>query len=256
MRNLAIIPARSGSKGVRDKNIKELNGRPLIAHTIRAAIQSGKFDEVMVSTDSPIYADIARSYGAVVPFLRSRETSTDSAGSWDMVNEVLLRYKSMGKVFGSFCLLQPTSPLRTAEDIVGAYRLFEEKAAFAVVSVCEAEHSPLWCGRLPESREFIGFAQRENMVRRQAGGQFYRINGAIYIVKVEKFTSDVYLYQEGSYAYIMSQLKSIDIDSELDFKIAEFLGGGVFRPSHVLSSFVLFYGENKVKYPSKGVRVA
>lgn len=226
MRNLAVIPARSGSKGVRDKNIKRLNGKPLLAYTIEAALQSGKFDEVMVSTDSARYACIAESYGACVPFLRSAETSTDAAGSWDMVDEVLARYQEMGRTFDTFCLLQPTSPLRTAEDIRGAYALFEEKASFAVVSVCEAEHSPLWCGRLPKSNEFVGFIRQEHMGQRQAGGKFYRINGAIYIVDTGKFATDNYLYQEGSYAYIMSQEKSIDIDTELDFKIAEILRGG------------------------------
>lgn len=231
MGNLAVIPARSGSKGVRDKNIKLLNGKPLIAYTIEAALQCGKFEEVMVSTDSARYADIAERYGACVPFLRSEGTSTDTASSWDMVGEVLARYKEMGRTFDTFCLLQPTSPLRTAEDIREAYTLFEEKASFAVVSVCEAEHSPLWCGRLPKTNEFVGFIRKEHTGQRQAGDKFYRINGAIYIVDTGKFAADNYLYQEGSYAYIMSQLKSIDIDTELDFKIAEILGGGYLAAS-------------------------
>ena len=151
MKNLAIIPARSGSKGLPDKNIKNLCGKPLIAHTIAAANDSGCFDEVMVSTDSEKYAGIARQWGASVPFLRSEATSTDQASSWDMVEEVLCNYEKAGRYFDTFCLLQPTSPLRTSEDIRGAYRLFEDKASFAVVSVCEAEHSPLWCGHLPDS---------------------------------------------------------------------------------------------------------
>ena len=223
MKNIAIIPARSGSKGVKDKNIKDLNGKPLMAYTIEAAINCGEFDEVMVSTDSEKYAEIARQYGANIPFLRSAETASDSASSWDMVEEVLNGYRELGKEFDTFCLLQPTSPLRFADDISRAYQLFRDKAEFAVVSVCEAEHSPLWCGHLPDSGEFIDFIDQENMKQRQAGGKYYRLNGAIYIVSVSKFNSDRYLYQAGSYAYIMEQNRSIDIDTELDFELARII---------------------------------
>lgn len=224
MKNIAIIPARSGSKGLKDKNIKEFCGKPLIAHTIEVAIRSKQFKEVMVSTDSEKYANIARRYGANVPFYRSETTSSDIASSWDMIDEVLRGYKQIGKNFDTFCLLQPTSPLRTFEDIIEAYNLYKEKASFAVISVCEAEHSPLWCGNLPESREFVGFINYENMNQRQATRKFYRLNGAIYIVNIDRFKYDRFLYQEGSYAYIMPQNRSIDIDTAIDFKLAEILG--------------------------------
>lgn len=225
MKNIAIIPARSGSKGVKDKNIRPLNGMPLMAHTIRAAIGSGEFDEVMVSTDSEQYAEIAREYGAQVPFLRSEATATDTASSWDMVEEVLDNYLKSGKEFDTFCLLQPTSPLRTAEDIRVAYQLFRDKAEFAVVSVCEAEHSPLWCGQLPPDGEFTHFVDSDAIRQRQAGGRFYRLNGAIYIVRIDRFKKERFLYQEGSFAYIMPPERSVDIDTEIDFKIAEILAG-------------------------------
>jgi len=221
MNNIAIIPARSGSKGVHDKNIRNLCGKPLIAYSIEAALKSGEFDEVMVSTDSEQYAEIARKHGANVPFLRSAITASDSASSWDMVNEVLNCYATIGKSFDTFCLLQPTSPLRTKEDIQGAYDLFRTKAEFAVVSVCETEHSPLLCGQLPDDGEFINFLQQGNLKRRQDAGKFYRLNGAIYIVDIKHFNRDTFLYQKGSYAFIMSQEHSIDIDTELDFMIAE-----------------------------------
>ena len=221
MRNIAIIPARSGSKGLKDKNIRDLNGRPLMAYTIDAALGSGEFDEVMVSTDSEKYAEIARKCGAGVPFLRNPETSTDSASSWDAVAEVLAKYAALGESFDTFCLLQPTSPLRTAEDIRNAYRLFREKADFAVVSVCEAEHSPLWCGHLPNNLEFTGFISQEAIQQRQAGGKFYRLNGAVYIADIRRFEKDRFLYQAGSFAYVMPQDRSIDIDTDLDFRLAE-----------------------------------
>lgn len=221
MKNIAIIPARSGSKGVKDKNIRNLCGKPLMAYTIEAALKTGEFDEVMVSTDSEKYAEIARKSGANVPFLRSEATASDTASSWDMVDEVLLNYKKLGKSFDTFCLLQPTSPLRTVEDIKEAYQIYRDKAVFAVVSVCEAEHSPLWCGHLPLNHEFINFVQPENLKQRQAGGKFYRLNGAIYIVNISRFEKDRQLYKKGSFAYIMNQEKSVDIDTELDFKLAE-----------------------------------
>lgn len=220
MNNIAIIPARSGSKGLKDKNILPLCGQPLLGWSIDAALQSGCFSEVMVSTDSEEYADIARRCGASVPFLRSAATATDQASSWDTVEEVLAGYRAMGRAFDTFCLLQPTSPLRTAEDIRAAYALFAERASFAVVSVCEAEHSPLWCGHLPESREFVNFIDPEGIKQRQAGGKFYRLNGAIYIVDVQRFQNDRFLYQAGSFAYVMPQERSVDIDTALDFAIA------------------------------------
>lgn len=223
MNNIAIIPARSGSKGVKNKNIRELNGKPLIAYTIEAAINSGVFDEIMVSTDSAEYAEIAMNYGADVPFLRSNRNATDTASSWDTVDEVLAGYKNKGIVFNTFCLLQPTSPLRTSFDIQEAYRLFREKAEFAVVSVCEAEHSPLWCGQLPDNRELSCFIDKEAMKQRQASAKYYRLNGAIYIVDVNRFSADHYLYQTGSFAYIMPQIRSIDIDTEIDFLYVESL---------------------------------
>ena len=223
MKNIAIIPARSGSKGLKDKNIRHLCGKPLIDYTIEAAKKSGCFDEIMVSTDSDHYAEIAKKCGASVPFLRSEETSSDTASSWDMVEEVLNGYLTRGKEFDTFCLLQPTSPLRNAEDIKRAYELYDKMASFAVVSVCEAEHSPLWCGHLPDNNEFIDFIDVNSMKQRQAGGKFYRLNGAIYIVNCDRFKKDRYLYQNGSFAYIMEQERSIDIDSLIDFKIAEAL---------------------------------
>lgn len=223
MNNIAIIPARSGSKGLVDKNIKELCGKPLMGHSIEAAIQSGKFDEVMVSTDSERYAQIAIECGANVPFLRSEKMSQDTTTTWDSVKEVLANYRTLGREFDTFCVLQPTSPLRTAENIRGAYNIFEDRSAFGVISVCEAEHSPLWSGQLPENGSLDGFISKEKMLNRQALGKYYRLNGAIYILDVKRFLEDDYLYREGCYAYLMKAEHSVDIDNELDFKFAELL---------------------------------
>lgn len=225
MKRLAIIPARSGSKGIKDKNIKPMLGMPLMGYTITAALKSGCFDEVMVSTDSENYAQIAREYGASVPFLRSNSTSSDSASSWDTIREVLYNYKKNGIVFDNFCLLQPTSPLRTFKDIRLAYELLDEKCALSIASVCVAEHSPLWCGKIDESLSMDGFIKSEYMNNRQKNGRFYRLNGAIYICDIKKFEEVGFVYDNECYAYIMDTRSSIDIDTELDFRFAEFLVG-------------------------------
>lgn len=239
MRNLAIIPARSGSKSIKDKNIRDICGKPLIAQTIAA--YSGYFDEIMVSINSEVYAEIARQYGASVPFLRSNRTSSDKASTWEMAEEVLREYEKCGKQYDIFCVLQPTSPLRTAEDICNPYQLFEKCADFAVVSVCEAKHSPLWCGHLPENVELDNFIDQRGMKQRQAGGKYCRLNGTIYIVATERFYKDHFLYQKGSFAYIMPQSRSIDIDIEIDFKISELILG-------VVSWIKVFRGSSKPRY--------
>ena len=179
MSNIAIIPARSGSKGLKNKNIKELNGKPLLAYSIEAAKESKLFDEIMVSTDSNKYAQIARSYGANVPFLRSETNSSDNASSWNVVLEVLQKYLETGIKFNSICLLQPTSPLRTAKDIIEAYKLLETKQADAITSVCEVDHSPLWTMTLPENLSLDEFKKRDSDTPRQLLEKYYRLNGAI-----------------------------------------------------------------------------
>lgn len=225
MKNIAIIPARSGSKGLKDKNIKELCGKPLMAYSIEAAHRSGQFEEVMVSTDSGQYAETARKYGAEVPFLRSGTTACDTAGTWDMVEEVLQNYKRMGREFDTFCLLQPTSPLRTPDDIKGAYEIYRARNAAAVVSLCGLDHPLSWCGLLGENGSLDGFMGREQGKQRQAQEKYYRPNGAIYIVSVPGFYRDSFLYRENAYAYIMPKERSVDIDTGYDFRLAEFMMG-------------------------------
>lgn len=221
MNNIAIIPARCGSKGLKDKNIKPICGKPLLAYTIEAALESGVYDIVMVSTDSEDYAQIAKAYGAEVPFFRSEKNSSDIASSWDVVREVLSFYSDNGLNFDMFTLLQPTSPMRTSNDITNAYSLYKHKDATAVISVCEMEHSPLWSNVLPESLSMDGFLSNNRNVQRQQLDTFYRINGAIYMVSVRAFNTNPDVYTDGSFAYIMSKESSIDIDTELDFLIAD-----------------------------------
>ena len=223
MNNLAIIPARSGSKGLRDKNILPLAGIPLLAYTIRAAKASGAFSEIMVSTDSDRYAQVALQYGAEVPFLRSAETAGDAASTWAVVREVLEKYRAMGLEFDTAALLQPTSPLRTGEDIRAAYALYHEKDADAVVSVTLTSHPVQWCFGLDESRYMDEFGRSgQYKKRRQELPARYQLNGAIYIVQPKRLQDPQYeLYRNNCYAYLMPPERACDIDSALDFAICE-----------------------------------
>ena len=223
MKNIAIIPARSGSKGVKDKNIRLMNGKPLFSYSIAAAKESGVFDEIMVSTDSQKYADIAIKYGASVPFLRSSKNSSDSASSWDAVLEVLCSYREIGKSFDSICLLQPTSPLRTGEDVFEAYKTFQECNVNALTSVCEVDHSPLWTMTLGEDRMLTEFRKKAVVAPRQKLVPYYRLNGAIYIREINYGDNDISLFDDKEIAFIMDKRRSVDIDDEFDFAVAEYL---------------------------------
>lgn len=222
MGNIAIIPARSGSKGLPDKNIIDLKGRPLMAYTIDAAQRSHCFEEVMVSTDSEKYAEVAKSCGAEVPFLRSSVTSGDTAGSWDVVREVLANYAKNGRYFDYVALLQPTSPLRDERDIAAAFDMLKDSKINNVISVTEVEHPVQWCFKMPEDHSMHEIANSPyNYMRRQDLEVHYIQNGAIYLVRADKITNASYnIYDDNCYGYIMPKEKSIDIDAGIDLEIA------------------------------------
>lgn len=223
MKNIAIIPARSGSKGVRDKNIKPLQGKPLFFYSIEAAVRSELFDEIMVSTDSREYADIAVGFGASVPFLRSRTNSEDQSSSMDVIREVLDSYARSGRFFDCVCLLQPTSPLRTAEDIRNAFEILTGRDADAVTSVCEAEHPPAWMMTLPDDGSLRDFRSRPGVTQRQSCETYYRLNGAVYIWRIVYEQERAELLHTKEYASIMPRERSIDIDTMDDFMYADYL---------------------------------
>lgn len=219
---LGIIPARGGSKGVPRKNIKLLAGKPLIVWTIEEAQKSGVIDKLIVSTDDEEIAEVAREYGAEVPFMRPPELATDEAKGIDVVLHAMNWYEEKGENFDLVILLQPTSPLRKAEDILGALKTFIEKKAGAVVSVCECEHSPLWMNTLGEDLRMNDFLPKEAFNKnRQELKKFYRLNGAVYVAEWEYLRGHKGFFGEDTFAYIMTNEKSIDIDKIIDFKIAE-----------------------------------
>ena len=219
---LAIIPARSGSKGLKDKNIRLLAGKPMLAYSIIAARSCGFIDSIILSTDSKTYAELGEEYGAEVPFLRDAQLATDTAGSWDVVREVLARLADLGRHYEVVVLLQPTSPLRSVSDINGALELFSAKAATAVVSVCEADHPPNWTGIVGPDLSLATFlSPAKSEVRRQDFHRYHRLNGAIYVVSASHVMASDELYTSGSFAYIMPRERSIDVDTLFDFICAE-----------------------------------
>lgn len=220
-RILAIIPARGGSKRLPRKNLLPINGKPLIEWSIDAAEASEYIDTVFISTDDKEIQSISCESGAYVPELRPAELATDTATTESMLLYTLGKY---GKEYDVVILLQPTSPLRTANNIDEAIELFLTKKAFSVVSVTPCEHSPLWANTLPLDANMGSFIKEKGLQRSQNLDEFYRLNGAIYIFDIEKLQQyQKICYTNESYAYKMSNENSVDIDTELDFKFAELL---------------------------------
>ncbi len=222
---LAFIPARGGSKGLPRKNIKPLLGKPLVAWTIEQARASQYVDKVIVSTDDKEIAEVARRYGAEVPFLRPRELATDEARGIDVILHGIDYLKSLYGYDFVLVYLQPTSPLRITQDIDNAIEeLFNNPKAKAIVSVCEVEHHPLWTGILPEDKCLANFINEEFINKnRQELPKFYRINGAIYLGFAEYIHNNRSFFGDRTYAYIMPLDRSIDIDNIIDFKLAEIM---------------------------------
>lgn len=217
---LAIIPARGGSKRLPRKNILDLQGKPLIAWSIKAAINSRYIDKVIVTSDDEEILQIAKQYGSDI-IKRPNELSSDTATSFDAIRHTIENVEH----FDYIVLLQPTSPLRTSQHIDEAIEQLHDKNADAIISVCEMDHSPLWSNTLPKSDDMSHFLRDEVKNKRsQDLEQYYRLNGAIYISNTEKLLKEKsFMLKENIYAYKMDKRYSIDIDEEIDFKIAEVL---------------------------------
>ncbi|WP_234122900.1 acylneuraminate cytidylyltransferase family protein [Clostridium hydrogenum] len=227
---LAIIPARSGSKGIIDKNIKEIENKPLMAYTIEASLKAKIFDDIIVSTDSKKYAEIAESYGASVPFFRPKELSTSEASNHDVILHVLSEMKKLKKSYDYFVLLQPTSPLRNEKNIIESVDELLNNDANSVVSICEVDHSSSINIVLNSTRRLDFLFDDSKKFNRQDMKKEYRINGAIYMCKTEYFLKYKSFYKEKSYPYIMDKISSIDIDDIYQFNFAKF----IIREGYVL----------------------
>ncbi len=219
---LAIIPARGGSKRLPGKNLLALDNKPLIAWTIEAALGSQYIDEVIVSTDDLAITEVAREYGAHVPFVRPAELAKDEARSIDVVLHALDFMAQHDRHFDYVVLLQPTSPLRDSGDIDKGIAYMFDRGADSVIGVCEVDHNPIWSNTLSEDRNMETFLPDQyNNARTQDLPVYYRINGAFYMIKTDIVTeSSSFFVKKNIYAYVMSQEHSVDIDTELDFILA------------------------------------
>lgn len=216
---LAIIPARGSSKGLPGKNIKMLNGKPLIAYTIEAALAAKSISRVIVSTDSEKIAAAAISYGAECPFLRPDHLADDTATSNDVFLHAIEKVKMDEKIeISEFMVLQPTSPLRDYEDIDNAVKLFKEKKADAIISYCKEYHPIRWHKYLDGEGRLVDIFGEVGKIRQEERSSYFP-NGAIYI-----YTTDYLRSGKGnSFAFLMPRTKSIDIDTLEDFRYCEFL---------------------------------
>ncbi len=221
---IAVIPARGGSKRLPGKNLLQIADKPLIAWTIEAALDSGSFGQVLVNTDSAEIAEIARTHGASVPFLRPSELAGDQTTTVAVLLHMLAKLEHVAFAPPThLVLLQPTSPLRTPEDIRAAIKLLEDKQADAVVSICKTEHSPLWSNTLASDQNLHNFIPEDiQKTPSQHLPQYYRLNGAIYVCDIDRLCEEKTLFLPSNcYGYIMSRKNSIDIDDQVDFDLAD-----------------------------------
>ena len=228
MKILAIIAARGGSKGVPDKNIRDLAGKPLIAYTIDQLIRWGGYDRFVVSTDSERIAKVARYYGADVPFMRPPELARDDTGKSDVLRHAFIgAEKHYGIKFDALLDLDATSPVRTVEDIASIIGLFEQERADCVFSVVRARKNPYFNMVEKQPDGTVGLCKQpgDEILTRQSAPEVYDMNASMYVYDRE------FLLDESnrtplsgkSLTYEMDEISAVDIDSEMDFKFVEFL---------------------------------
>lgn len=222
---LAIIPARSGSKGLPNKNIKKLCGKPLIAWSIEAGLKCPYIDEVVVSTDSQEYAEIAQQYGAKVPFLRPKELAQDTTTTFDSIKHTIDYYQfQLNKSFDYIVLLEPTSPLRESFDITQAiHMLFKHQEATSIVGLCKCEsQNPVFLITLNQNHLIQPYINKDfTPVRRQDIQNFYFFEGTIYISETSALLSKQSFYHTQTIGYEVPKWKSLEVDDEDDFLMIE-----------------------------------
>lgn len=220
-RILALIPARGGSKGIKGKNIVDLCGKPLISYTIIHALRSKYIDRVIVSTDNEAIAKVAREYGADVPFTRPDELASDTAKTIDVVLHAIDFFGDSDEQFDILVLLQPTQPLRTVKDIDESIRFFFDNGQRGLVSVSSVDDHPLLIRTINDSNELSTMLKACSTCRRQDMPEYYRVNGCIYINRVDEIDQSL-SFNDNSIGFIMEKSHSVDIDEEKDLIMAEY----------------------------------
>lgn len=222
MRKLAIIPARGGSKRIPRKNIKNFLGKPIIAYSIQAAIESKLFDEVMVSTDDDEIAVIAQEYGAKVPFFRSAQNADDQATTFDVISEVLNSYKEDNKHFEKACCIYPTAPFASASTLIKFYEFLDESIFDCVFPVLRYGYPIQRALRIKE-QERVEMLHPENLnTRSQDLEPTYHDAGQFYWFRTEPLMKVGALWSNNTGVKVIDEMLAQDIDNEEDWKIAEF----------------------------------
>lgn len=218
---LAVIPARGGSKGVPRKNIRMLGGKPLIAWTIEAAKQSKVISKVICSTDDLEIAGVAREYGCEVPYIRDGKLAEDTTPMIDVVLDVLNRCEGYDWVI----LLQPTSPLRTSQDIDNLYQYACQYDATSCASVSLVDKSPYWMFSLLGNGKLRPILQQSIPLARQEAKPVYNLNGAIYYFNVNWLSLNTKIVSNDTIGFPIKKEHAVDIDTEYDFIYAEYILG-------------------------------
>ncbi|MED0717297.1 acylneuraminate cytidylyltransferase family protein [Aeribacillus composti] len=215
---LAIIPARGGSKGIPRKNITIINGKPLIQYTIDEAKNSKYLDRIIVSTEDKEIAEVAKKCGAEVPFLRPKELATDNAKTIDALIHAVKELEKRGSKYCYVVLLQPTQPLRKSWHIDEAIKKIVETNEESLVSVSEVKEHPILMRTIGEDGKVKNLMEISSTVRRQDFPTFYKVNGAIYINKInENFTNNTSL-NDNKLAYLIDKKYDLDIDEAVDLE--------------------------------------
>lgn len=226
MKVLCTICARGGSKGVKNKNIKLINSKPLIAYTIEQAKASNLFEHVVISTDSDEIADISKRYGAEVFFKRDAKMASDSAGKLEVIRDAFIRSEEhYNEKFDYLIDLDATSPLRDVQDIIDSFKQFLEADNDNLITAMPSRRSPYFnlIEQDSSGRVFVSKSLNETILRRQDSPKTYDMNASIYIWKRDAILHQKSVFLEKTGLYVMPEERSIDIDSELDFKFVEFI---------------------------------
>jgi len=223
MNILAIIPARGASKGIPHKNIKKLNGKPLIFYTINEAKKSKFLDFIVVSTEDKKIEKVAQKYGVVV-VKRPKKLSTDSSTSISVLKHAIINLKKTKKYIPDIIiLLQPTSPLRKVDDIDGAIKKFLYSKCDSVISMTKVSSLPYWTYELRGNIAKNIIKKPKKVHRRQDGKKFFQVNGAVYVTSKNMIMNHNTIFGKKISAYVMPQERSVDLDTMVDFKLAEIL---------------------------------
>jgi CMP-N,N'-diacetyllegionaminic acid synthase len=218
---VAVIPARKGSKGVPDKNIKMLNGVPLVEYTIKQAQESTLIDKIIVSTDSEKIVEIAQKHDIEVEGLRPAHLANDTAILYDVLKYEIGHYNLLDNDFEIMVLLQPTSPLRTSRMIEDALMHYVDLGQESAVGVSKVDESPVFMRTIDEKNELMKILDIDSTVRRQDLPDFYKVNGMIYINKVKDILEGFISFNDNISPIIIPKKYAVDIDTLEDFKKVE-----------------------------------